>query len=303
MGTELNRVLESVMTRWVRVPCRALEPAEREVVCGDLAEAGEDGWRALREVLSLVVRRRVLNLEIARYCVPICVLTIPAALLLTLLAMRIADGSAIYLWMWINNSDWAILQSAGFWNTVLEFAPGLLFSYVTLACCSWTCGLLLGWSSWRTRWLSALLLLATVVSIAACGLPDALGHTLVLQSARDYHGNAAVFLEPFYRRVFPGAIELFLVMLPALWGMHQSSSIRQFARPARFLMLSLCSGVLGSLVGQNLVWSWIHGGPDGLYAARQGWGFWFAQLTVSVPIAYFFLTVSRRLGRRWAGTG
>lgn len=303
MGTELNRVLESVMTRWVSVACRALEPTEREVVCGDLSEAGEHGWAALREVLSLVVRRRVLNLEVARCCVPICVLTIPATLLLTLLAMRIADGSAIYLWMWINNSDWAILQNAGFWNLVLEFAPELLFSYITLACCSWTCGLLIRWSSRRTRWLSALFIVTTVVLIAVCGLPDALGRILVLQSARDYHGNAAVFLGVFYHRVFPGALELFLVMLPAWWGMRQSPRIRHFTRPARFFLLFLCIGAFGSLVGQNLVWSRIHGGPDGLYAARKAWGFWFAPLIVSVPIAYLFLTIRRRLGCRRAGTG
>src|SRR5579859_5794245 len=183
MGTELSRVLnlESVMTRWMDIACRALEPAEREVVCGDLSEAGENGWLALSEVLGLVIRRRMLNCNFARFCVPMGVLTISAILLLTLLAMRIADGSAIYLWMWLNNSDWAISQTAGFWNTVLEFAPGLLFSYITLGCCSWTCGLLLGWSSRRTRWLSALLLLATVVSITVCGLPNSLGHILVLQ--------------------------------------------------------------------------------------------------------------------------
>lgn len=303
MGTELRRILtlESIMMRGMSLACRALEPAEREVVCGDLSEAGEYGWLALREVLSLVIRRRVLNLEFARCCVLIGVLTIPATLLLTLLAVRIADGSAIYLWMWINNSDWAILQSAGLWNTVLEFAPGLLFSYITLACCSWTCGLLIGWSSLRARWLSALLMVASVVLIAVCSLPAAMGRILVLQSARDYSGNAAVFLGIFYRRVFPGAVEVFLIMLPAWWGMRQSSTIRHFAGPARFLLLLLCIGVFGSLVGQNLVSSPI-----------QVWGFWplryrrlpdIAALTISVPIAYFFLIICHRLGRRRAGTG
>jgi hypothetical protein len=303
MGTELSRALtlESVMARWMSVACRTLEPAEREVVCGDLSEAGVNGWLALREVLSLVIRRRVLNLKFARCCVPIGVLTISATLLLTLLSMRIADGSAIYLWMWIDNSNWAILQDAGFWNLVLEFSPGLLFSYITLACCSWTCGLLLGWSSRRTRWLSALLLVATVMTIAVCGLPDALERILVLHRARDYHGNAAVFLGVFYRLVFPRALELILVVLPALWGMRQSSTIRHFAGPARFFLLILCIGVFGSLVGQNLVWSQI-----------RVWGIWplhyprlpdIAPLTISVPIAYFSLIIHHRLGLRQAGRG
>ena len=35
-----------------------LEPQERDVVRGDLAECGATGWRALREVLGLVIRRQ-----------------------------------------------------------------------------------------------------------------------------------------------------------------------------------------------------------------------------------------------------
>ena len=73
MGTKLNRAhsLDSVITWWTNLAFGTLEPAEREVVCGDLAEAGEYGWRALRQVLSLVIRRRVLNLKsgpVAAHC-------------------------------------------------------------------------------------------------------------------------------------------------------------------------------------------------------------------------------------------
>lgn len=292
---------ESVLTRWVNVACKALEPAEREVVCGDLAEAEEFGWLALRQLLSLVVRRRVQSLRLHAVACRSALLTIPAAVLLTLIAMRVADGSAIYLWMWINNSDWAMLQNAGFWNLVLEFAPGLLFSYIALACYSWTCGLLIGWSSRRTCWFSALLLVATVVPIAICGLPGVLGRIFALESARDYNGNAAVFLGVFYRRIFPKALELFFVVFPAWWGMRQSSTIRQFGGPARFLLLVLCSVAFGALVCQNLAWS-----------PMNVWGIWplryphlpdIAPLAISVPIAYFSLIIHRRLGLRLAGTG
>ena len=301
MGTELRPVInpEPVITRWVTWACEALEPAEREVVCGDLAEAGEYGWLALRQVLNLVIRRRVLSLETARCCLPIGVLTIPTAVLLTLVAMRTADGSAIYLWMWINNSDWAILQNAGFWNLVLEFAPGLLFSYIALACCSWTCGLLIGWSSRRTCRLSALLLVATVVSITVCGLPGALGGILDVQSARNYNGNAAVFRGIFYSRIFPGFLELVLVTFPAWWGMHQTPTIRQFTSPARFLLLVLCSVAFGVLVCQNLVWP-----------PMNEWGILSLRyprlpdaLIISAPIVFFVLIGHRRLSLRWARPG
>jgi hypothetical protein len=35
-----------------------LEHDEREAVCGDFAESGETGWRALRNLLGLIVRRQ-----------------------------------------------------------------------------------------------------------------------------------------------------------------------------------------------------------------------------------------------------
>ena len=303
MGTKLSRVLtlELLLTRWMNFACRALEPAEREVVYGDLFEAEESGWLALREVLGLVIRRRVLNSSFARSCLAIGTLTISATFLLTLLATRIADGSAIYLWMWINNSDWAVLQTVGFWRPVLELAPGLLFSYITLVCCSWTCGLLLGWASRRTCWLSGLLLLATVASIGVCGLPDTLGDNLVLWSARDYIGNAAVFSGIFYRNVFPAAIELFLLVLPAWWGMRRSSTIRQFESSARLFMLLLCLAVFGSLLGQDLVSSGMQvlGTWPLRYLRLPG----ITPMAISGPIAYCFLLYLHRLSLHPAARG
>ena len=302
MAIELSQLLtlESLMTRSLHLACGALEPSEREVVCGDLTEAGECGWPALRQVLSLVIRRRVLSLQTARSGVPAAVLTILATVLLTLTAVRIADGNAIYLWMWINNSDWAILQNAGFWLTVRDLGPGLLFSQITLACCSWACGLLIGWSSEKTRWFSALLMVATIVFMSVWGLPAAIERFLVLHSARDYAVNAAAFTGIFYRRIFPGAVVFLLMMLPAWWGMRQNSTLFHFAGPARFVLLLLCVGAFGSLVCQNLIWPTI-----------QVWGFWplryphfpyIAPLTATIPIAFFFLAVTYRSGLGRAGS-
>lgn len=42
----------------VDVASRLLEPNEREVVRGDLAEAGDGAWRGLADVLGLVMLRR-----------------------------------------------------------------------------------------------------------------------------------------------------------------------------------------------------------------------------------------------------
>lgn len=294
MGTDLNRVrsVESLMTWLVSVVSGALEPAEREVVCGDLAESGESGLRALRQVLGLVVRRRTVGLRNVRSWLVLAILAIPSAGLLSLMARRTADGSAVYLWMWINNSDLEIIRSTAFWQLVREFAPSIVLSYFALACCSWTCGLLIGWSAQRTRWLSGLGLVAVIVLVAVWGLPRSLANVMVLQRARDFHGNAAVFLGLFYRWIFPVSIEVFLVILPAWWGMHHSSRIARFSRLARFIMTILCLTVLAVVVSQNLLW-W----------QLRIWNVWplryprlpsLAPLAFAAPTAYIFLIIRCR---------
>ena len=55
----MNRttVLDSLLRRTVNAAALILDFAERDAVCGDLAESGESGSQALRELLGLVVRR------------------------------------------------------------------------------------------------------------------------------------------------------------------------------------------------------------------------------------------------------
>jgi hypothetical protein len=48
------------MNRLTQLAARALEPGEREIILGDLAECGSSGSRAFFEVLGLVARRQLL---------------------------------------------------------------------------------------------------------------------------------------------------------------------------------------------------------------------------------------------------
>ena len=303
MGGKLSRVRswDSFMTLLADMASGVLDTAEREVVRGDLAESGEFGWQSFHQVLGLVVRRRILSLKSGDPWIILATLTIPMAVLLSLMAGRISDGSAIYLWMWINNSDWAIIDSTGFWRLVLDFAPGVVLSYIALACFSWTCGLLIGWSARRTRWLSGLVLLAIVFAVGALGVPRSFGQILVLQRARDFDGNAAVFLAPFYQRVLPVILEVILVILPAWRGMHQGSRIVQIGHVVRCLMLLISIVVVGVLVSQNLLW-W----------QMRVWAIWplrfprlpsFAPLALAAPTSYLLLIIRRRSILRRAGLG
>ena len=289
--------LDSLLRRMADAVAGMLEPAEREAVCGDLAEVGEPAGRALREILSLVIRRRAACVGDWRPWLALACLTIPLAALVSLVARRTADGSAIYLWLYLNNWSWTDIQNAGFWRELLGCTPGVLVSYVALACWSWTTGLLVGWSARRTLWLSGTVFFAVVLTVGALGMPRSLGHILVMQRARDSHYNAAVFVQVFYRQAFPKVLEILFVVLPAWRGMRQSFRIVQFPRTARVLLLIFSAAVVGTLVSQNLIWWQMRVWDTGPFRPRRLPS--LMPLAIAAPAAYLLLmSLFRRTGRR-----
>jgi hypothetical protein len=280
-------ILESLLRRMTDAASGMLDPEEREAACGDLAESGEPAGRALREMLSLVIRRRAACLGDWYQWLNLVFLTIPLAALVSLAARRTADGSAIYLWLYLNNWDLNSIQTPGFWQELLQCAQGVLLSYVALACWSWTTGLLVGWSVGRTLWLRTAVFVAVVVTVGVCGVPQHFGHILVLQRARNFRNNAAVFVLAFYRQVLPKILEIFFVVLPAWRGMRQGFRIIQLPRTARVIMLILSAAVVGSLVSENLIWWQMH-----------VWDIWplrlprlpsIMPLAIAAPAAYMLL--------------
>ncbi len=69
------------MRRW-DAATRLLERDEREAVQGDLAEAGENGWRGLIDVLGLVLRRHANHWRNWRPWLSAFGLALPGSLLL-----------------------------------------------------------------------------------------------------------------------------------------------------------------------------------------------------------------------------
>jgi hypothetical protein len=277
-----------------------LDSVEREAVGGDLAESGESRVQALREVLSLVIRRRTAYLGNWHTWLTLAALTIPLAAFVSLTARSTADGSAIYLWLYFNNWDWTYSKSLGFWHELIQCAQGVLLSNVALGCWSWTTGLLLGWSARRTLWLQGAVFFAVVVTVGACGFPQSLKHILALQRARDFQGNATVFALMFYRQVLPKILEILLVILPAWLGMRQRFRIDQLPRSGRIVLVVFSVAAASALVSQNLIW-W----------QMRVWDIWplrlprlpsLMSLAITVPAAYlllmpFFRRNSQRPGR------
>jgi hypothetical protein len=181
-------------------------------------------------------------------------LALPLGILLSLVSERTADGSAIYIWLFVNNGDWSILRSPGFWRNLAEYAPSIFISYLALVCWSWTAGLLMRFSSRRTIWLSGGLFFSAFLCAGFWGVPHFLGYILVVQRGRDFHNNAAVFANAFYRHVFPLTVEFILVALPAWWGMCQNLPTGEFPRGRKVVLLICTSATIASLLSQSLVW-------------------------------------------------
>jgi hypothetical protein len=122
---------------WVEAASRMLERDEREVVLGDLIEAGEGTWRAMLAVLGLVLRREAQVWTFRRPWIAALGLSVPCSFLLMGASLSVSRGlQNIYV------------SSHGAWTSVVPQA-------LLLVGWSWTGGFVVGSVSRRTLWASA----------------------------------------------------------------------------------------------------------------------------------------------------
>jgi hypothetical protein len=199
------------MTRigWVLadLATQLLEPHERDAVRGDLAECGAGGWRAFFEVLGLVLRRQAALWADWRPWLAVIAIVVPIGLMLSHATRWWADAYAIDIQIYTRLWDISYLKYPG-WprELALVFWSGML-SAAALAGWSWAGGYVLASLSQRTVWI-ALALFALILFLGTLG------------TATIARANAGAFTGHFFGVVFPRLIRFFLVMLPALWGMH-----------------------------------------------------------------------------------
>jgi hypothetical protein len=204
-----------------------LQPDERDAVCGDFAEAGVGGVEALLELLGLVARRQALLWKDWRPWVAMVGLVAPLGMLLCLISRRVADGSALYIWLYANNWDSADLRNAAFRHDFAYYAAVTFFGYVTLFCWSWSSGLVLAAVSRGSLPIHGVLFVLVLFFGRNLGaLPHHFGHGL-FYSARDFPVNAAAFEPVFYRAILPPMVQVALVLVPSLWGMGQVVRLRK----------------------------------------------------------------------------
>jgi hypothetical protein len=138
----------------------------------------------------------------------------PLGVLLSLSSRSYAGMSSIYLWLVVNNADLSLLQSAGFWYTLLQILPALLVPCFIFGCFAWTAGALLAGIARRTLRIHCVLFCLALLCANAFAFPEP--HRFLT-----FDNNAPVHANVFYRSVFPLLLQFLCILLPALLGMRQ----------------------------------------------------------------------------------
>jgi hypothetical protein len=233
---------------------KMLDSNEREAVRGDLAESLETGGQALRHVLGLVIRRQLALWTGWQPWVSLLGLVVPLGTLLSLVSRSMADGSAVYVWLYANNWDSSFVHNAAFLNNLSSSLTAMFLSYLELACLAWNSGFLLASLSRRTSWFSGAVFCLVLLFVQLLGAPQFLRHSFVLLRTRDMPGHAVVFALGFYRVLFPLILYAALVLVPSVWGMRHGLRLGTLPRGVRMGLLICGLVAIAALLTQNLSW-------------------------------------------------
>lgn len=179
--------MTDISQRFMDVVSQLLEPYEREAVLGDLAEAGESGWRGLVAVLGLIIRRQADLWRNWRPWLAAFGLAVPGSFLLMGFSVSVSHA-------------YQQLVGPGLFRvTGVTVGSGfllLLCNVIVLSGWAWTGGFVVGSVSRRTVWVSAAL------SFAPC-----------------------LFCLERFRVESLSRLCLLLFLPPALWGVRRGLQI------------------------------------------------------------------------------
>lgn len=180
----------------------ALTTEERDAVLGDLAESNALPTEAIGDLVGLLVRRQAAEWMHWRAWLAFAGMAVPFAILLRLAATYLSHTSAIYLWMFADNWNPALLDIPGYRHELGRTATSIIGAAAALAFLSWIAGCALVRASRTTR----------AVNAAVFAL------LLIPAATHDYGVNRAVFALTFYRLIYPLLINALLVIVPCWLG-------------------------------------------------------------------------------------
>jgi len=189
------------------VLARALEPAERDVVLGDLAESGEGVGAATRNLLGLIVRRQVGLWLFWRPWLALFGVSCLAGLSLSRIVFRL-------------NVD--LYKYAAHYATTLTARQEVAFLLClagALTVWSWTCGFVLGSLSGRAAWLTWSVFYFVVLDSAWARF--VLAGNIILRDPRTHEtplDSPQGALRLLMAATLPLSIAALVFLFPALFG-------------------------------------------------------------------------------------
>ncbi len=175
--------MNGVAWKLIGLVSELLERHERDAVVGDLMEGGESGWRGLRDVSGLLLRRQAALWKSPHPWLAGFGITLPCSYLLVHVSISV---SCTYERL-VNHRFYAC------WHTGHEGFALLLCHILLLIAWSWSGGYIVGSVSRRTLWMSAALSVVPAIICLNCW------------------GSPA----------FPSRLCLFLFLLPAAFGVRR----------------------------------------------------------------------------------
>ena len=273
-------ILSGISIRIAELLSRTLHPDEQEAALGDLAESELSDWRVLREITGLVARRQFENWVHRRPWVFLFGLILPLGLFLSAVSRLTEQGTAVYLWLYANNSNWDLLHNRGFWYELGNTAFLVSAVCLKLACWSWAAGFVV---AALTRKLKG----TSYVSICLSLLIGLFGASAYLSIYWNHFFRGAPTLpsqgDPvseilFYRVMLPVIFQVFIVAVPAVLAMRRAE---ETPASLRKMMTFASIFVVGDLVVKN----------SNLWLGWWGTGVMLLARWLHQPVAMSFLVV------------
>lgn len=261
-ATRVDRALLALS----RGAARTLDPGERAVVLGDLAESQARPWRQLREITGLAARRQLGAWAAPGPWIAIALFALPLGILLSHVSRAWSDGSVVYLRAYVQGFSWTYVANPGSRQDLFELAAWFVSKAAALWIWSWTAGFALARLSCRTLWLTG--------AVFAVALFAATIGTWTTSRGILGHGLTA---SHFYGLVLPRLVRVGLVLLPAWLG---ARAARRAGRPAltRAVPFALAAvlfvawttrGVEAALMNYGRDQPWAGTGPDGTWGTED----------------------------------
>lgn len=232
----------------VRLASRMLDPDEREIVLGDIAESRTGSHRAVSDILGLAFRRHVAAWGDWQPWLALVYLAVPLGLLLGIVSRFWADDAAQTIHLYVSNWNGPLFRNPGGRQYVIELTNAAALHTVALAVWSYTCGRSFLVLSRRTSGVNAIL-------FAGCLLAATLGTTT---TARANALNAPIFEHAMYGAVVPLLIRVLTVIVPALLGLTTGRGSHSL-RWAAFWALAAVAATLATFRGieSSLFFGWV----------------------------------------------